>query len=147
MHDNLKAFVNKFRIDELNICDSNFWIWSLRPSQCTLASGILSLKRYEEEFSKITAEESHDLKEILLTIETALKKSFKYDKINYLMLMMVDPHLHFHVIPRYSQETSFSSKSWIDSGWPSLPDLSSNGPEHPVLLYEIRDRIISFLPS
>ena len=27
-----------------------------------------------------------------------------YERINYLMLMMVDPHVHFHVIPRYSGE-------------------------------------------
>lgn len=147
MNDNLNTFVNKFRIHELKICESDFWLWSLRPGQCTLASGILSLKRYEEEFSKITHDESRDLKEILLIIETSLKKSFNYDKINYLMLMMVDPHLHFHVIPRYSQEISFSSKSWIDLGWPSLPNLSSTIPENPVILYEIRDRIISFLPS
>jgi len=34
-------------------------------------------------------------------IESALGSFVQYQKLNYLMLMMVDPQVHFHVIPRY----------------------------------------------
>ena len=38
--------------------------------------------------------------------------------------MMVDPHVHFHVIPRYATSVVFDNINFADSGWPGLPDLS-----------------------
>jgi diadenosine tetraphosphate (Ap4A) HIT family hydrolase len=49
----------------------------------------------------------------------------KYERINYLMLMMVDPHVHFHVIPRYAVAREFGTLSFPDKGWPGPPDLAS----------------------
>lgn len=46
-----------------------------------------------------------------------------YAKINYLMLMMVDPHVHFHVIPRYDGAREWNSREFVDVGWPKVPDL------------------------
>ena len=40
-------------------------------------------------------------------IEGVLGRTFNYDRINYLMLMMVDPDVHFHVIPRYETQRTF----------------------------------------
>jgi diadenosine tetraphosphate (Ap4A) HIT family hydrolase len=39
-------------------------------------------------------------------------------KINYLMLMMVDPHVHFHVLPRYEGDRSHGGIEVVDAGWP-----------------------------
>ena len=50
---------------------------------------------------------------------------FGYDKINSLMLMMVDPHVHFHVFPRYEGRRSFETVSIEDIGWPGPPELKS----------------------
>ena len=33
---------------------------------------------------------------------------------NYLMLMMVDPHVHFHVIPRYAAPQRFEDVDFPD---------------------------------
>ena len=41
------------------------------------------------------------------------------------MLMMVDPHVHFHVIPRYSGSREWSGLMFPDHGWPGPPDLKS----------------------
>ena len=41
-------------------------------------------------------------------LEGALRATFDHQKINYLALMMVDPHVHFHVIPRYSTTRDWS---------------------------------------
>ena len=46
-----------------------------------------------------------------------------YEKINYLMLMMVDPHVHYHVIPRYESPASFDGVAFVDHGWPGPPVL------------------------
>jgi diadenosine tetraphosphate (Ap4A) HIT family hydrolase len=41
------------------------------------------------------------------------------------MLMMVDPNVHFHVIPRYAGSRSLGGIAFADSGWPGPPDLKS----------------------
>ena len=50
------------------------------------------------------------------------------DKLNYLVLMMVDPHVHFHVIPRYESARSINDKVVEDSGWPKHPDMQQVAP-------------------
>ena len=42
-----------------------------------------------------------ELGDIVPAIEQALTAFTDYERINYLMLMMVDRQVHFHVIPRY----------------------------------------------
>ena len=49
----------------------------------------------------------------------------KYEKINYLMLMMVDPDVHFHVIPRYAGARDHAGASFPDAGWPGPPALGT----------------------
>ena len=39
------------------------------------------------------------------------------------MLMMVDPHVHFHVIPRYEGAREWGGREFVDVGWPKVPDL------------------------
>ena len=39
------------------------------------------------------------------------------------MLMMVDPNVHFHVIPRYSEPRSWNGIEFPDAGWPGPPQL------------------------
>jgi diadenosine tetraphosphate (Ap4A) HIT family hydrolase len=46
-----------------------------------------------------------------------------YERINYLMLMMVDPDVHFHVLPRYSQQRELAGQLFPDTGWPGPPAL------------------------
>ena len=120
----LSDFKNMFKVTDLKIFETDYWIWSLRPQQATIGSGVLSLKRYCQDFDNLEEEEFTDLNNIIKVIEPALRKSFDYDKINYLMLMMVDNHIHYHVIPRFEREIEMFDKKWVDKGWPKLPVLS-----------------------
>ena len=43
---------------------------------------------------------------ITAEIEATLSAEVAYERINYLMLMMVDPNVHFHVFPRYEGSRS-----------------------------------------
>lgn len=124
MNDVIIDFNEKFKIEGLLICETDYWNWSLRPGQATLGSGILSLKRECPAFSELNQEEFSDLKSIIKIIEETLKKSFGYDIINYLMLMMVDKQVHYHIIPRYKKNIDFNDRLWIDFNWPNLPDLT-----------------------
>lgn len=122
----LYDFKLKFRVDELTIYKNNSWTWSLRPAQPTLGSGILSLNRFALHLSDTSAEEMKDLGEMIQVIERTTRQVFDYDIMNYLMLMMVDRHVHYHVIPRYNQLKPFVDVDWVDNGWPGIPVISDN---------------------
>ena len=140
MHESLRQFREKFRVDELTIAQSDHWIWSLRPGQCTLGAGILSLKSYTAHFSYVGLAAGADLAGIVKVIESTAHNVFAYDKINYLMLMMVDPHVHFHVLPRYGRSIDFADMTWKDAGWPKTPVLDGGAVDDAVLI-QIRDAL------
>lgn len=120
----MDGFRNKFKIKELEIYETKYWIWSLRPHQATLGSGILSLKRECATFGELMLEEFSDLNNIIKVIEPTLKKSFSYDIMNYLMLMMVDKQVHYHLIPRYANQIELFDAIWKDNAWPGVPNLA-----------------------
>ena len=40
--------------------------------------------------------------------------------------MMVDPNVHLHVIPRYSQPRDWNGVEFPDAGWPGPPQLGTS---------------------
>ena len=140
MAKEFEEFKEKFRVDELIISENKSWVWSVRPLQPTLGAGVLSLKRFAQAFSEITEEEGKDLSEIVKLIEQQLQTVFAYEKINYLMLMMVDNHLHFHIIPRYSEKKEFDGYDWEDEGWPGPPSLKG-GEVKDSTLFKIKEKL------
>ncbi|HET9398669.1 MAG TPA: HIT family protein, partial [Sphingomicrobium sp.] len=66
-----------------------------------------------------------ELATITKEVEATLLAEIGYEKINYLMLMMVDPNVHFHVIPRYSGSRTSEDVTIADVSWPGVPDLKS----------------------
>lgn len=131
--EKINLFKNKFKVTELKICETEYWIWSLRPVQATLGAGVLSLKRECPVFSELEQKEFCDLNNIIKVIEKTLKTTFNCDIINYLMLMMVDKQVHYHVIPRYERTIDFARTSWKDSGWPGVPNLAGDDTDMKVL--------------
>lgn len=126
-----EAFIAKFKLAELEVRRYRHWTWSVRPAQGTLAASVISLNRPAVAWSAVDAGENAELAQVVSDIEATLRRQFAYDKINYLMLMMVDEHVHFHVFPRYSAERQFGGRTWVDSNWPKPPDLQAGdfGPE------------------
>jgi len=98
----------------------------LRPQQPTIGSLILICKEPVHHFSDVSLEAMSEQKRIIADIESVLKKRFDFSKINYLMLMMVDPAVHYHVIPRYESEVEFCNKSFGDASWPTPPNLADD---------------------
>ncbi len=120
----LAEFRSKFQVEELLIAQTKAWSWSVRPAQPTLGAGILSLNRHAECFAQVRGDEMAELGELIGFVEKSLRAAFAYDIVNYLMLMMVDHQVHFHVIPRYAAARRFAGLDWADNGWPSLPALA-----------------------
>ncbi|SEL35452.1 Diadenosine tetraphosphate (Ap4A) hydrolase [Nitrosovibrio tenuis] len=96
----------------------------LRPAQLTLGSVVLAAHEPARAFSELSQESFTELHQVTAQLEHALANAFCYDKLNYLMLMMVDPDVHLHVIPRYAEAKYFNGVEFIDSGWPGVPDFS-----------------------
>lgn len=99
------------------------WLLLLRPKQPTLGSLVLVCREPATAFSQLTPEAFAALKTATAAIEQGLKGFVDYQRINYLMLMMVDPDVHFHVIPRYESVRVFEGVSFADAGWPGPPAL------------------------
>lgn len=120
----MNSTMEKFGYPATLVRDLNHWCVLLRVQQATLGALVLVCKEDVEAFSDISPEAFAELGEATRQIETSLKAFRPFDKINYLMLMMVDPNVHFHVIPRYAETQEFEGVEFPDSGWPAVPVLS-----------------------
>lgn len=121
----VNATIRKFGYPATLIRDYPHWLVLLRPQQPTLGSLVLAAKSDCTAFADLRAPAFAELQTVIGDIEAALGAAVRYERINYLMLMMVDPHVHFHVIPRYSGERSGGGVMIADAGWPKTPDLAS----------------------
>jgi diadenosine tetraphosphate (Ap4A) HIT family hydrolase len=124
----MNVTMKKFGYPDTLIREYQHWVVLLRPQQATLAALVLVCKDPAVAFSQINAAAFTELKEITTAVEKHLKQRFSYDKINYLMLMMVDPDVHFHVLPRYAGPRTFDGQDFSDFGWPGPPDLAKSNP-------------------
>jgi diadenosine tetraphosphate (Ap4A) HIT family hydrolase len=117
--------IEKFGYPATLIRDYAEWLVLLRPQQPTLGSLVLAAKSDATAFSGLSPAAFAELGTVIADIEQALAAGVQYERLNYLMLMMVDPHVHFHVVPRYSGERSAGGLTIVDKGWPKAPDLGS----------------------
>ena len=100
----------------------------LRPQQATLGALVLACKEPVLSFGELSAEAFAEMRQVTAELEACLETCFSYQKINYMMLMMVDPDVHFHVLPRYELTREFGGVSFADPGWPALPKLDHAAP-------------------
>jgi diadenosine tetraphosphate (Ap4A) HIT family hydrolase len=115
--------ITRFGYPATLVAEYENWLVLLRPEQPTLGSLILAAKSDATAFSALPAEAFAELQAAIGDIEDVLTGAVDYAKINYLMLMMVDRHVHFHVIPRYEGERSACGVTVPDAGWPKAPAL------------------------
>ena len=121
----MNATIEKFGYPATLLKEWDHWLLLLRPAQPTLGSCILAAKSDATAFGDLNPSAYAELATITKEIETTLHQTVDYTKINYLMLMMVDPHVHFHVIPRYQGSRTFDDVDYVDAGWPATPQLGS----------------------
>ncbi|MDH3668378.1 MAG: HIT family protein [Paracoccaceae bacterium] len=119
------ATMTKFGWPDTRIAELDHWAVMLRMQQCTLGSLILACRQPVSEFGHVDAAGHEDLGRAISAVEAMLKAAIGYQKINYLMLMMVDPDVHFHVLPRYEGEKAFGDLRIPDAGWPGPPRLDA----------------------
>lgn len=121
----MNATMEKFGWPATRLREFDHWAVLLRPAQVTLGSMVLAAKSDATAFGDLSVEAFAELKQATAEIESALTRFVAYQKINYLMLMMVDPHVHFHVIPRYDGAREWQGQAFPDEGWPKTPALGA----------------------
>lgn len=143
----MNSTILNFNYPDSLIKQYDHWVLLLRPKQTTLGSLVLAYIPDVEKLSDVSEEGFMELGGIVKDLETVLTDLFQYNKINYLALMMVDKNVHMHVIPRYAASQNFLDKSYVDKGWPGVPDLGHNTPlnkpEQELLLEQIKDNFDS----
>ena len=95
----------------------------LRPAQVTLGSMVVAAKSDVGAFADLPTAAFAELVVVVPAVEAAVKAMSNYDRINWLMLMMVDRQVHFHVLPRYDGAREWQGASFPDAGWPGPPAL------------------------
>ena len=134
----------RFGYPDTLIREYDHWFVLLREPQATLGSLILCEKSDATKFSNISMDSYQEMGMVVGDIERALRAAFSYEKINYLMLMMVDPNVHFHVIPRNSEPQSACGLTIADPGWPVVPQLGVAQEITPAERDVLRTHISSF---
>lgn len=96
------------------------WVVLFREKQVTIGSLIIMSKQFDREsLGDVSAESWAEFGAVCKDIEEILRRTFGAEKFNYLALMMYDPEVHFHVIPRYSHPVNFAGQEFIDPDWPN----------------------------
>jgi diadenosine tetraphosphate (Ap4A) HIT family hydrolase len=120
----LNKILKAFDFKNTLIKEYENWYLLLRSEQVTLGSMVLIEKSFKTKYSEISSSSFKEFGFIIKEIEPLLQSLFSYKKINYLMLMMRDDEVHYHIIPRYNKDILLYDYNFIDPGWPALPDLT-----------------------
>lgn len=117
--------IQKFGYPATLVAEFQHWLVLLRPAQVTLGSLVLAAKSDAVAYHELQREAFAEQADAIAAIEGVLADFCAYERINYLMLMMVDPNVHFHVIPRYSEPRHWNGLEFADAGWPAPPRLET----------------------
>ena len=121
----MNAALHKLGYPENAVWQGGHWCLLPRPAQMTFASLILGGKSEATAFLALPSAVFTELQTAIAAIEKTLTAFRPYARINYLMLMMVDPHVHFHLIPRYDAAQDYAGTSFTDAGRSGPPHLKS----------------------
>lgn len=73
------------------------------------------LSRHAKEMTDLSPAEQIRLFSVVMAVEATVREIMAPDKINLASLGNVVPHLHWHVIPRYSDDKHFPNSIWGES--------------------------------
>jgi diadenosine tetraphosphate (Ap4A) HIT family hydrolase len=69
-------------------------------------------QQHVREFSQLTAPERTECMETLVAMEQAMLRHVQPDKVNLAALGNAVPHLHWHVIGRFAEDSHFPGAVW-----------------------------------
>ncbi len=103
------------------VIQTQHWIVFLAPNQSNLATCVVALKDEKKTLSDLEKYEWNDFIQLLPRMEKAVKTAFNATLFNWGCLMntfyledSLDPHLHWHFIPRYDHPVKFAGHTFED---------------------------------
>ncbi len=113
--------INERENDGDLIFETNFWGVILSFNQRYIGRCYIFSKRHFGSLSEMTDEEALDFLEVVKKIENAIRKTFGATMFNWSCLMNdfykkenPNPHLHWHMKPRYQDKVLFSGRVFED---------------------------------
>src|SRR5678815_3359712 len=94
----MNATIKKFGYPATLVREYDHWAVLVRPAQVTIGSLVLAAKGDATAYGALSREAFAEQAAVIAAVETGLAAFCAYERINYLMLMMVDPHVHFHAV-------------------------------------------------
>ena len=143
----MNATMKKFGYPASVVADYASWVVLLRPQQVTLGALVLVCKEAVTSFGALSPAAGAELVAVAQDAEHALNAAFAHDKVNYLMLMMVDPDVHFHVLPRYAGARQCGEQQFSDVAWPGPPRIDQVNPTDATTNAAILAAIINHWPA
>ena len=70
------------------------------------------LNRHVKEMADLSGAERQSFMQVVFAVEQALTLLMRPDKINLASLGNLTPHVHWHVIPRFSDDAHFPQPIW-----------------------------------
>lgn len=104
------------------IFDSRYWRVALDcGDQYYLGRSFITSKRHINSLTSLSAEEWEELQVVMKSFETAVESAFGTQLINWTCLMNnafrekpFNPHVHWHVRPRYAASVTFHGETFTD---------------------------------
>ncbi len=115
----------KYGYPDSVVGETTYWSVLMRSGQLTAGCVVLVCKEDGMGLGNISPEAGAELPTVASKIEAAVGAAFSPEKFNYLAFMMNDPHVHFHVIPRYSQSVKVGEAEIPDPTWTKPPNMGA----------------------
>lgn len=97
------------------VLSNDHWTLVLNDNQATLGRVFFALNRHETDVATLTDAEVLSLWTFVRETKAALSALFAPNHLNYLFLMNLTPHVHFHIFPRYAALREFAGQTFTDS--------------------------------
>ena len=89
----------------------------LNENQATLCRVFFALRRHETDVAALSEAEVLSLWAFVRETKAVLTSLFAPDHFNFMFLMNLTPHVHFHVFPRYSGSREFAGQTFTDTNY------------------------------
>ena len=128
------------------------WRVSVSNNQAYLGRAYITLRTHKEVLGKLTVDEWREYQEIVQKLENAYIQAFDASPINWCCFMdhayredEPQPHVHWHVIPRYKQAPQIGDIVFDDSEYGDLFDHKAERLVSDSVVGEIMQRLKAYL--
>ncbi len=96
------------------VCRNDYWTLIVNDNQATLGRVFFALNRHKTDIAALSDPEVLSLWAFVRETKAALTALLAPDHFNFMFLMNLTPHAHFHIFPRYAAPREFAGETFTD---------------------------------